>query len=186
MHRARADGGGEDARTPVPWTAALPDAQEPGEKMARFLAEHVLPHPGPHTVLCPSLSADESHEVVPGACTLRGFKPDPRHLGSVLAHVEPWVACENTDIMHECIRAGKRLVFWAQPGTRAAWAQYAGQLMKHEKIKGTSYIEMVQSLSPAALRAWGQARLHSHAPALRARLEASLKASQDAIHHVDA
>lgn len=153
---------------PLPWTSHTPRIHEPGEKLARFVATYVT-GPGMHVVLMPTWSVGERAELSP-TCTAVGYKP--AHTG-VLAHVEPWVACEDSSTLHACARAGKHIVFRSSPATREAWGTYMGQLLPLSDK--ASYERMLDDVPPAKLRQAAQTHLVDSTPDLHAALTAQLE-----------
>ncbi len=157
----------------LPWTSHTSRLQEPGEKLARFVGSYVT-GPGPHLVLVPTWTPGERVELSP-TCTAVGYKPTT----SVLQHVEPWVACEDTATMYECIRAGKQLVFRSSPSTRAAWGEYMRHLLGASD-KDT-YERMLGDLTPAKLRQFGKTHLADYTPAFHALLTEQLGKSEQEV-----
>ena len=146
---------------------------EPGEKLARFVGTYIGSK-GQHLVLVPTWTVGESAQLTPN-CTAMGYKPQP----SVLQHVQPWVACDDTATMYECIRAGKQIVFRSTPATREPWAEYVSQLLTLSD-KDT-YERMVADLKPAQLRSFGQKHLRDRTPALHAELTERLSKSEQEV-----
>lgn len=171
------------AATPeaLPWTSHTARLHEPGERLARFVAHYVLPTPGPHVVLVPTWNASERVALTP-ECTAVGYKPS--HPG-VLKHVQPWVACDDASTLHECVRAGKKMVFHAHPGARDAWAAYMGALLQQQQQHkgaavgggggGGDYHTLVQRMPLSALQKFGRTHVRDATPALHALLTEKLQ-----------
>lgn len=156
---------------PLPWTSHTPRIQEPGEKLARFVASYVR-GPGTHVVLMPTWTVGERAELGP-SCTAVGYKPP--HTG-VLAHVEPWVACDDPGTLQACARAGKHIVFRSSPSTREAWGTYMGQLLPLSDRD--SYEGLLQDVPPAKLRQAAQAHFSDSTPEFHAALTKQLERNE--------
>ena len=158
----------------LPWTSHTPRLQEPGEKLARFVGTYVT-GPGPHLVLVPTWAPGERAELSP-TCTALGYKPTTT---SLLQHVQPWVACEDTATMYAAIRAGKQLVFRSSPSTRGDWGEYMQHLLPLSDQD--TYESMLKTISPAQLREFGKTHLTDYTPAFHTLLTEQLNKSEQEV-----